>query len=43
MKHLEDWTTTRKSEELKAKVAELSKAYEESKEATGENSGKQRN
>jgi TP901 family phage tail tape measure protein len=41
--HYETLTTRldnnkKKSEELKAKVAELSKAYEESKEATGENS-----
>ena len=41
--HYETLTTRldnnkKKSEELKAKVAELSKAYEESKEATGKNS-----
>lgn len=41
--HYETLTTRldnnkKKSEELKAKVAELSKAYKESKEATGENS-----
>ena len=41
--HYETLTTRldnnkKKSEKLKAKVAELSKAYEESKEATGENS-----